>query len=96
MKGGNCLLVFLSKHSGASPCDVEGGGGDILQTRIVEIPVFPRCLLSTSQGNVHHFNFSKFSNKISIDKREEIKKAMYVVLQLNLYYLPASYVSIMM
>lgn len=81
VKGGKCLLVVLSKHSGASPCDIEGGGGDILQTRIVKILVFPRCLLSISLGNMHNFNFSKFSNKILLIKgRKYINKAMYIAL----------------
>lgn len=34
----------------------RGGSGNILQTRIVEILEFSRCLVSISQGNMHRFN----------------------------------------
>lgn len=69
---GKHSLVALSKHSWASLCAIGGRSGNILQNRIVEIQEFSRCSVSISQGNVHNFNFSKFNDIISANRREEI------------------------
>lgn len=80
-----------------SPCEIGSRGGNILQTRIVGILEFPRCLVNISQGNMHNFNLIRLTIKYLLIKgRKYINKTMYVVLQLNLYYLPALYVSAML
>lgn len=71
VKGGKFVSCSSQVFKG-SPCEIEDMGGNILQTRIVEILEFPRCLLNISQGSMHNFNL--ISLAISIDERKEIHK----------------------
>lgn len=75
-----CSSVALSKLSGTFPYGIGGQSGYILQTGIMEIQDFSRCLISITQGNMH--TFSRFSNKIFANKREIIlmNKTMYIIL----------------